>query len=138
MSGEHKTTLDEIVAGDEVAYRHGGLYHQTLRRIIVDKTTKTQIVLGSERFRKDDGVEISQERYKAKIFPLGAQEQTYGDSRGTYAQVVEIERIEALDHQEAVKLAKFIGDIPLSRLSRMDTSMLKQAAILLGYTEAQP
>lgn len=130
MSSESKTSLEQIVVGDEVAYKQNSSYRTAMKRCVVTKITPTQILLGNQRFRKDDGREVTSNTRHDSIYALG-------DRRGdgmTYAEVAREEEIEISDLELRYKLARFITEYRARDLvTRFDASVLKQAAELLGY-----
>lgn len=91
MNSEQKTSLDQIVAGDEVAFQ--SRYSNTsMSKARVERVTKTQIIINQyNKFYKKNGAEVGSASswQRAYIYPLGAK---VGDH--TYLEQVEIERKE--------------------------------------------
>lgn len=145
MTSDEKTSLAEIVAGDEVAYRpYGGFRGRVLQRQKVDRVTTTQIILfGNQRFRRQDGERIGQLFRSDTIYALGAQLERWDktvhdvakDQAFTYAQLVEKEQADEQDRQRRQELADWIHD-RLAKMGDVTTEQLEQAAKLLGYESA--
>lgn len=143
MRGSDKISLDQIEAGDYVAYREsGGWHHNPLSLEKVDSTTRTQIIIGGKRFDRATGSERTSFSRKDSIFPLAAQEDRRlgsGNSRGTYSDVIRIEQTEYAEEKRKFMFAKFISNKSTSSLVReFDAAILEQVAKLLGYVDEAP
>ena len=140
MTSDEKTSLDQIVAGDEVAHRpHNGFYAKVLRRAQVQRVTGTWIILDEfTKFRKDSGREVGKDFYRRDdIYPLGATTEEWRDGEKvkiTYAQLIELEQAKEKESRRRNDLADFIRNC-LGRgvKASITTEQLEQAAKLLGY-----
>ncbi len=55
-------SLDDIKAGDAVARILKGIFKESIEKVIVDRVTKTQVIIRNKRYRKSDGEAIGQSR----------------------------------------------------------------------------
>lgn len=63
--------LKDLVAGDEVLVT--GMSHRRIAK--VDKVTKTQVVIGNTRFRRDSGWQCGSDRWNNKIISVPTEKQ---------------------------------------------------------------
>lgn len=127
----YKASLEDIEAGDLVVLRAGEHY----RMPQVTKVTKTQVILGEQRFHKDDGKEIGgYASIKDAIFAPAQRIkhwdanncETWGDRFFAYMEAKTL----ATAKQPYVD---FIDEIYRRTLMSLPLENLKQAAELLGY-----
>ena len=130
----YKTSLADVVAGDPVVLKSDGSY----RMMNVTRVTNTQVIIGEQRFRKDDGKEIG--GYGLHKDTIYAPSQLVADYASNYVGETWVDRFHEYMEKRTLEIAKrpyidFIDEISRRALTRLQLETLKQAAELLGYKD---
>lgn len=130
----YKDSLDDIEAGDTVVMQnsYGGWSKHT-----VDRVTKTQIIVGTTKFRRDDGFEVTGIRVnrKDRIFPPIKVMSVEGQGSITYLQVLERSLEEKRLDNMKTPYVGYILNITDRQLRKLDLHSLEKAARSLGYKD---
>ena len=128
-------TLNNVQAGDKVVIyvsRWGTGSHRLMQ---VARTTKTQIIIMAERFKRSDGYMIGSDSYTT------ARIVTTRLNNGILRLMTPEEGQRLIDHEkiqaEIEELAKCLSRLNPDYLKTLPIETLKEAARLLGLEEAE-
>ena len=120
------TSLSDLKPGDTVILRYSWPYIGD-RIATVDRLTKTQIIVGTRRFRISDGREFSSSSSYYRIIPA------------TPDQIAEVERRQQIrqDQERAYQLAIKVGNCARSCVTAVDAIPHLEAA-LAAFNQNEP